>query len=555
MKKAAAVRCAWALILLGSAARAQWSATEEALLQAQLGGLGGVGSAVEVQGDRCVVGYPRGSSGLSGRAMVYRRSAGSWTIEQTLQAADDLVGNLFGNALALDGDTLVVGARGTVVNGFGLAGAAYVFVRSGTTWTQQAKLVPSDPEQNAEFGYALTLDGDTCAVGAPQSTTNGTQYAGATYVFVRNGSSWTQQQRIVPNAPFSYIYGSRSGRAVALAGNSLLIGAPTSFDLASNTILAGRVFEWVRSGPSWSQVAELTPNDAPDGRQFGCSIGYDGSRAIIGAWSENDLPSGTSVGTAYVFRRAAGWQQEAELPRAGIDNGDNFGLSVDLDGARAVVGAQNAASSAGTSTGTLRVFEFDGATWGEKLALAGSATAVGDKLGTAVALDGTMLIAGAPAASVPGLSSGEAYVWRIGAGPHAYCTAKTNSLGCVPAVGWSGSASASSAAAFSVSATQVLNQKLGLAFYGFAPTAAPFQGGFLCVEPPTRRRVSTNSGGSPLGSDCSGSYSYEFNALIQSGSDPALTAGADLYVQFWYRDPASPSTTGLTNALHALIQP
>ncbi|NUP96074.1 MAG: hypothetical protein HUU28_07910, partial [Planctomycetaceae bacterium] len=168
--------------------------------------------------------------------------------------------------------------------------------------------------------------------------------------------------------------------------------------------------------------------------------------------------------------------------------------------------------------------------------------------------DGATLIAGAPAAAVPSFSSGEAYVWRIAAPTLAYCTAKTNSVGCVPSIGSSGVASASSAAPFQVSVSQVLNQKLGLAFYGYAPAAAPYQGGFLCVQPPTRRMPSVSSGGSPTGSDCSGSCSYDFNAWIQGGGDPALVPGADLFVQFWYRDPASPGTTGLSDALRTQIQ-
>lgn len=554
MKLVQACGRAAACVALASSAFAQWTATEESLFQLQLGGLGGVGAAVDVHADTCVVGYPRESSGLGGRAAVYRRNANGWSLEQLLQASDDAA-NAFGNAIALDGNTLLVGARGATTSGLGGAGAAYVFVRNGATWTQQAKLVATDPEQNAEFGYAVALHGDTCAVGAPQSTSNFTVYAGAAYVFVRSGASWTLQQRIVPSAPFSYIYGSRGGRALGLHGDSLLIGAPTSFDLASNTLFAGRVFEWTRVGSTWSQSAELTPNDSPDGRQFGTSIGYDGVRAVFGAWSENNLPSGTNVGTAYVFRRAGGWVQEAELPRPGIDNADNFGVSVDLDGSRIVVGAQNADSTAGASTGSVRVYEFDGASWNQTLALAGSSTAVGDNLGRAVALDGARVIAGAPAAGVPGNSGGEAYVWRIGAPTFAYCTAKTNSLGCAPGVAWSGTPSASSAAPFTVSASQVLNQKLGLAFYGFAPAAAPFQGGFLCIEPPTTRRPTSNSGGAASGSSCTGAFQYEFNAWIQSGADPALVAGADLYVQFWYRDPASPSTTGLSNALRTQVQP
>jgi hypothetical protein len=90
--------------------------------------------------------------------------------------------------------------------------------------------------------------------------------------------------------------------------------------------------------------------------------------------------------------------------------------------------------------------------------------------------------------------------------------------------------------------------------YGYGPNAAPFQGGFLCILPPIKRTSVQNSGGSSTGSDCTGSYSYDFNAEIQGGSDAALVAGEDVYLQYWYRDPLSPSATGLTDALRIFIQ-
>ena len=139
--------------------------------------------------------------------------------------------------------------------------------------------------------------------------------------------------------------------------------------------------------------------------------------------------------------------------------------------------------------------------------------------------------------------------------PAAYCTAKTNSLGCVPAIGSSGSPSMSSASPFSVTATNVLNHKNGLMFYGFAAATAPFQDGTFCVTPPTQRTPIQDSAGSSSGDDCSGSYSFDMNARIQSGVDPNLTAGALVFCQYWSRDPASASTTGLTNGLAFSICP
>lgn len=143
-------------------------------------------------------------------------------------------------------------------------------------------------------------------------------------------------------------------------------------------------------------------------------------------------------------------------------------------------------------------------------------------------------------------------------GPTTYCTAKTNSQGCTPAIASSGSPSATSPAAFLITASQVINEKTGLLLYGYGQASTPFQGGTLCVAPPLVRTAPQSSGGSALpAADCSGTYAYDFNARIQSGADPALTVGASVAAQYWYRDPADPTgfATGLSDALWFTIAP
>jgi hypothetical protein len=140
--------------------------------------------------------------------------------------------------------------------------------------------------------------------------------------------------------------------------------------------------------------------------------------------------------------------------------------------------------------------------------------------------------------------------------PVTYCTGKTNSLGCVPAIGYSGAPSASSGSPFTLSTTQLLNHRTGLSFYGFRPLAIPFQGGTMCVTTPSTRMPIVDSGGSALpANDCSGVIAYDFNARIQSAVDPMLTAGQEVFVQTWARDPASASTTSLSNAIRFVIAP
>ncbi|MBK7875084.1 MAG: hypothetical protein IPJ77_04920 [Planctomycetes bacterium] len=134
-------------------------------------------------------------------------------------------------------------------------------------------------------------------------------------------------------------------------------------------------------------------------------------------------------------------------------------------------------------------------------------------------------------------------------GPSVYCEGKLNSQGCVPSIGFSGSASASSATPFLVTATNVVPHRRGFLFYGFAKDAQPFQGGTYCVLQPTRRTRGQDSLGGPA--PCTGAFSYDFNERIQSGADPFLVPGALVYAQYWYRDPADPSgfASGLSDAL------
>ena len=139
--------------------------------------------------------------------------------------------------------------------------------------------------------------------------------------------------------------------------------------------------------------------------------------------------------------------------------------------------------------------------------------------------------------------------------PLSYCRPKVNSLGCTPRMTSSGIPSATSPSPFDLGAIDLINNKNLLLFYGFTPAMKPFQGGTLCVLPPLRRTAVLSSGGNPPPNDCSGTFAFDFNAWIQGGFDPALITGVLVFAQTWSRDPASPSTTSLTDAVMFAIQP
>ncbi|MBM3986931.1 MAG: right-handed parallel beta-helix repeat-containing protein [Planctomycetes bacterium] len=141
-----------------------------------------------------------------------------------------------------------------------------------------------------------------------------------------------------------------------------------------------------------------------------------------------------------------------------------------------------------------------------------------------------------------------------GVTPTAYCTSKLNSLFCTPLIGFSGYASASNNAGFVITAASIINQKSGLLFYGYMSANTPFLGGTLCIASPIRRTATQLSGGATTGTNCTGSYTFDFNAFIASGADPLLqTVGQTVRAQWWSRDPQDQYTTSLTNALQFAI--
>jgi hypothetical protein len=137
--------------------------------------------------------------------------------------------------------------------------------------------------------------------------------------------------------------------------------------------------------------------------------------------------------------------------------------------------------------------------------------------------------------------------------PTVYCTAKFNSQFCLPAMSFQGGPSVSSASPFLLVATEILNNENGMLFYGYAVQALPFEGGTLCITAPAKRTSVSNSGGSPVGVDCSGAFTFDFNAHIQSGVDPLLVVGQQVGAQFWSRDPRDPFGSNLTDAVRFAI--
>jgi FG-GAP repeat len=219
-----------------------------------------------------------------------------FTLQRRLTATDAKTQDFFGHSVALDGNTALVGAPYDDVNHTD-QGSAYVFVRNGTTWTEQAHLTAADGANLDLFGWVVALDGDTALVGAYNGPGTAGADQGAVYVFVRQGTSWSQQTRL--NASDGVAAGG-FGTVLALDGDTALVGAPSY--RVSQILAPGAAYVFVRNGVAWTQQARLTANEGEDSDQFGAAVAVEDGTAFIGAPAD-DVGNNVNQGSVYVFTR------------------------------------------------------------------------------------------------------------------------------------------------------------------------------------------------------------------------------------------------------------
>ncbi len=362
------------------------------------------GSSVALFGDRALIGARNDSDNgtFSGSAYVFVRSGSTWTQEAKLLADDGGVLDQFGFAVALSENRALVGALNDD-DAANNSGAAYVFVRSGSTWTQEAKLVADDGEASDQFSTSLSLSEDRALIGAVRGNSAGT-FAGAAYVFARSGSTWTQEAKLTP----SVVSEDEFGRSVSLSGDRALIGAP-AFDDGVNA--TGAAFIFTRSGSSWAQEAVLVSEDAQDLDSFGFSVSLSGDEALVGAPGKTD--AGDLSGAAYVFDRfLTSWTQRAKLVADDAAAFDQFGEAVALSGDRAFVATLDDAD-AGPNGGTVYLFERSDGAWTQEETITADDGADGDEFGGSISASNGRLLVGAAADDDAGPSSGSAYVFFL----------------------------------------------------------------------------------------------------------------------------------------------
>jgi hypothetical protein len=399
------------------------------------------GDSVSISGDTALVGAHQadiGGNTNQGTAYVFYRDQGgvnAWGQVAKLIAADGTGYGFFGWSVAVSADTAVVGAPGVNVGGHYMQGAAYVFYldQGGPdAWGQVAKLTAADGAPEDQFGYSVSVSGDTAVVGPDQATVGGNSMQGAAYVFRRDqggAEAWGQVAKLTAADGAA---GDLFGRSVSVSGVTAVAGASGADIGGTPDEGAAYVFYRDQGGPdAWRQVAKLTADDGAEVWMFGQSVTVSRDTAVAGAYGE-----------AYVFYRnlggADGWGQAAKVTAADGTENDVFGSSVSVSGDTAVVGARGATVGGNVSQGAAYVFYRNRGgvdVWGQVAKLTADDGAETDFFGRSVSVSGDTALVGANTADVSGNSNqGAAYVFALPlAVDDEYCTAEDTQLE-VPAV-------------------------------------------------------------------------------------------------------------------------
>ena len=344
---------------------------------------GGFGSSISVSGDTALIGAPYRNS-FEGAVYVFVRTGGVWSQQQKLTASDGAANDEFGWSVSVSGDTAVIGAY----RKYGLHGAVYVFLRSAGIWSQQQQLATADGAvgDGEEFGYSVSISGDTVVAGAIGKTIGSTINLGAAYVFVRSSGVWGQQQELTASDAAKE---DAFGYSVSVSGDMAVIGA--AYKTIGSNAEQGAAYVFARSAGVWSQQQELTAADGSANDFLGDGVSASGDTALIGAYGWNGYQ-----GAAYVFVLNGGaWSQQQELTASdGVAN-DNFGYSVSVSGDTAVIGALDKAIASHGAQGAGYVFARGAGAWSQQQELTASDGATSWYFGSSVSVSGDTAVIGA----------------------------------------------------------------------------------------------------------------------------------------------------------------
>lgn len=368
------------------------------------------GNAVAVSGNTALVGVNgktiNGEYGR-GQVYVYGRTGNTWTEQQKLIASDGAGADFFGSAIAMFGDTAIIGAPNKQVGTNPNQGQAYVFTRTGATWTERQKLTTSNGAEDDNFGIQIAMTGDIAVFGCEDKTVGTNKSQGMAYVFARTGTTWAEQQILLLADGAGY---DRFGVA-AVSGDTVVIGARGK-DVSKPE--QGQVYVYTRTGTTWIEQQKLTASDSADNDRFGHAVAINGNTLLAGA-PNREIGGNMYQGQVYVYTRTGTtWTEQQKLTSSDGAADDHFGKSLAIDGNTAVLATYEKFDGTLESQGQAYLFTRQGSTWTEQQKLHTMAASSTEYYGFSMALDGTTLIVGAPFSAINNNDSqGAAYVYFL----------------------------------------------------------------------------------------------------------------------------------------------
>ncbi|HZF56833.1 MAG TPA: hypothetical protein VE093_49800, partial [Polyangiaceae bacterium] len=366
--------------------------------------------AVAIDGDTALLGAPTDSNlngFAAGAVYVFVRSGGVWTLQEKLLGS---AGDRLGVSVAISGDTAIAAAA---YGGSLSSGAAYVYERSGGVWTEEASF-PCNALvdcSEANFAASVAISGDIALVGAPGTGSN--QGSGMVQMFLRDGGGWHFYGLLLP--PGGGTWGDHFGWSVAIDGNRALVGAPEhpfSGVSRGSGSRQGAAYVFVYNGTDWSFEEKLRAFDRQSNDRFGLSVALSGTTAVIGSPYETNANG--QAGSAYFFARISGlWTDQGKILASDGMNLDHFGESVAVNGDTAVIAAPFDDNAKGVDAGGAYVFQRSGGVWTEQTKILASDGAANDTFGGSVGVSADAALVGAVGHDANGLNSGAAYVFGL----------------------------------------------------------------------------------------------------------------------------------------------
>jgi hypothetical protein len=511
------------------------------------------GQAVAISGDWAVVGAPSESTiaDVSGAVYVFQRVGTIWTQTQKIKASDAAFGDNFGSSVAIEGATFVVGAPGATIQGVTGAGAAYVFELSGSVWSESFKIVLPPAMDQPRLGLPAVIDQGRILIGARSEPVHGSE-SGAAHLFERSGSSWTETAMLYGDTTVPF---DGAGMSISLYGERAVLGYPVHS--LPGAFAAGSAFVFENPGTGWIQTQRLVASDAVANDYFGTAVALTASGDLAVSAPPHTHAGIGAAGVLYVFQYSnRSWHQSQETWPDDSGQVDQFGSFMASDGIHLIVGSNYGFAG---SAYDYRISGGFGIQAGKLLA-SDSANADGFAIGLAVSGDTALIGAegGDDACSGnPNCDSGKAYIFALAptatqyghcpsAAPcnntdkHGGCRNSTGQGAILAACG-SGSASVDD---IQMEVTHCPPNKLTLLYMGGGQVHVPFADGY--------RDVSGGGVGvfrfGGLAADSTGRAMRGPGLVAQSqtfhGANGHIQAGQTWNFQVWYRDTTGPCGQG-----------